>query len=329
MMNIDTNALQERIMENEKKFIGIDIGGTKTAVSAGAEGGVILEKKAFPTDRNLKTALENIFRETGILIEKYNKYGKGVSALGISCGGPLDSGRGIVQSPPNLPGWDDVPIVEMLEKRFFLPAFIENDANACALAEWYYGAGKGCENMIFLTFGTGLGAGFILNGKLYRGANGLAGEAGHIRMSEDGPPGYGKRGSLEGWCSGGGLSAAYYEAWGEKISGGEVCFRAEKGNEKAMKIIEKSAFMLGRGLALFIDIINPDRIVIGSIFARSEALFRAGIEKVIYEEALPLTAGACTVYPARLGEALGDTAALCVAINGCKGRSCYQRESSI
>jgi glucokinase len=204
----------------------------------------------------------------------------------------------------------------MLEEEFSLPAFIENDANACALAEWYYGAGKGCNNMIFLTFGTGLGAGLILDGKLYRGANGLAGEAGHIRMSEDGPLGYGKRGSFEGWCSGGGLSAAYDDAYGEKISGGEVCIRAEQGDERALKIIENGALMLGRGLALIIDLINPDRIVIGSIFTRSEALFHAGIEQVIREEALPSAAAVCSIHPARLGEALGDTAAICAAVNG-------------
>jgi glucokinase len=307
-------------MENEKKFIGIDIGGTKTAVSAGGEDGEVFEKKAFPTDRNPAAALENIFRETGLLIEKYGSHGKGVSALGVSCGGPLDSLRGLIQSPPNLPGWDNVPVIAMLEKQFSLPAFIENDANACALAEWYYGAGKGCENMIFLTFGTGLGAGLILDGKLYRGANGLAGEAGHIRMSEDGPLGYGKRGSLEGWCSGGGLSAAYYDAYGEQISGGEVCIRAEKGDDKALAVIGQSARMLGRGLALLIDLINPDRIVIGSIFARSEALFRAVVEKIIHEEALHPAASVCTVHPARLGEALGDTAAVCVAVNGFRGQ---------
>jgi glucokinase len=301
-------------MEHEKIFIGIDIGGTKTAVSAGGEG--ILEKKVFPTDRDLASALENITGEIGSLV---GKYGEHIAALGISCGGPLDSERGIVQSPPNLPGWDDVPIVDMLEQRFSLPAFIENDANACALAEWYYGAGRGCKNMVFLTFGTGLGAGLILDGRLYRGANGLAGEAGHIRMSEDGPLGYGKRGSLEGWCSGAGLSATYYDTYGEKISGGEVCIRAERGDEKAHAIIEKSAFMLGRALALLIDLINPDRIVIGSIFTRSEALFRARIEQVIRDEALPLAAGVCTILPAQLGEALGDTAAICVAVNGLKG----------
>ncbi|MDR2376850.1 MAG: ROK family protein [Treponema sp.] len=308
-------------MESSRIVAGIDIGGTKTAVSVGGEGGIILEKKVFPTDRDLKTALEHIVRETETLINTYRNgpvglTARGVSALGISCGGPLDSETGIIQSPPNLPGWDDVPIVEMLEQRFSLPAFIENDANACALAEWYYGAGKGCKHMIFLTFGTGLGAGLILDGKLYRGANGLAGEAGHIRMSESGPPGYGKRGSLEGWCSGAGLSAAYQDAYGEKISGGEVCIRAERGDTKALAIIEKSAFMLGRALALFIDLINPERIVIGSIFSRSEALFRAGIEKVIRDEALPLAAGVCTIHPAQLGESLGDTAAICVAVNG-------------
>jgi glucokinase len=300
-------------MNETNVFIGIDIGGTKTAISAGNKAGEILDKKRFPTDRNLKNALDDIFRESGILIEKY---GAGCAALGVSCGGPLDSGRGLIQSPPNLPGWDNVPLIEMLGKRFSLPAFIENDANACALAEWRYGAGRGSQNMVFLTFGTGLGAGLILGGNLYRGANGLAGEVGHIRMSEEGPLGYGKKGSLEGWCSGGGLSEAYFDLYRERISGGEVCIRAEHGDTKALKVIEKSAFMLGRFLALLIDIINPDRIVIGSIFARSEALFRGSIEEILRKECLPQTAAACSIHPSSLGESLGDIAALSVAANG-------------
>jgi glucokinase len=299
--------------------IGIDIGGTKTAGSAGDSSANIIEKKVFPTDRNLHIALENIFNVIETFIGKFGK--ETIPAIGISCGGPLDSERGIILSPPNLPGWDEVPITKMLKEKFSLPAFIENDANACALAEWYYGAGQGCQNMVFLTFGTGLGAGLILDGKLYRGANGLAGEAGHIRMSEDGPLAYGKRGSLEGWCSGNGLSEAYFDFYAERISGGEVCIRAEHGEEKACKVIEKSAFMLGRFLALLIDIINPDRIVIGSIFARSEALFRSSIEEIIRKESLPQTALACSVHPSALGELLGDIAALSVAANGVLQRS--------
>ena len=305
-------------MIKEKVFIGIDIGGTKTAISAGNSTGDILEKKSFPTDKDLNAALETIFNECGALMLKY---GDKCTALGISCGGPLDSGKGLIQSPPNLPGWDNVPIIERLEKRFSLPAFIENDANACALAEWRYGAGQGCQNMVFLTFGTGFGAGLILDGKLYRGANGLSGEVGHIRMSEEGPLGYGKRGSLEGWCSGNGLSEAYFDLYGDRISGGEVCIRAEHGDEKAGKVIEKSAFMLGRFLATLIDIINPDRIVIGSIFARSEALFRSSIEEIIHKECLPQTASACSVHPSALGERLGDIAALSVAAAGAEQNS--------
>ncbi|AEF80235.1 ROK family protein [Leadbettera azotonutricia] len=301
-------------MNENKVYIGIDIGGTKTAISSGNSVGRILGKKAFPTDRDLKQALKNIFTEVETFISQNGK--ENIAAMGISCGGPLDSDKGIIQSPPNLPGWDDVHIIEMLKDEFSLPVFIENDANACALAEWYYGAGRGCKNMIFLTFGTGLGAGLILDGRLYRGANGLAGEVGHIRMTEGGPLGYGKKGSLEGWCSGGGISEAYFDRYGERISGGEVCKRAEKGDAMALAIIEESALMLGKGLALFIDIINPERIVIGSIFARSESLFRSRVEKAIKEEALPLAAGVCKVLPAELGESLGDTAAICAAVNG-------------
>lgn len=123
-------------------------------------------------------------------------------AVGISCGGPLDGRKGIIYSPPNLPGWDDVPIVDYVSTALDIPAFLENDANACALAEWRFGEGIGCNNLIFLTFGTGLGAGLVLDGHLYSGTNGLAGEVGHIRLEDDGPLGYGKHGSFEGFCSG-------------------------------------------------------------------------------------------------------------------------------
>ncbi|MDR0473381.1 MAG: ROK family protein [Treponema sp.] len=307
-------------MPENKIYIGIDIGGTKTSVCAGDSKANIIGKKVFPTHKCFHTALKNIFNETENLIAKFGK--ETIQAVGISCGGPLDSEKGIIQSPPNLPGWDNVPITKMLEDKFSLPCFIENDANACALAEWNYGAGfdkeKGmrCRNMVFFTFGTGLGAGLILDGKLYRGSSGMAGEAGHIRMTKDGPLGYGKSGSLEGWCSGGGISRAYFDLYGENISGGEVCIRAERGDKKALKVIDNSAIMLGRFLAALIDFINPDRIVIGSIFSRSEKLFRSRIEGIISEECLPASAAVCSIYPSALGESLGDIAALTVAVSG-------------
>ena len=155
-------------------YIGIDIGGTKCAVTLGDSEGRIVRKIRFETtdrDSTLKKILDAV-AEMGEC-----------DSIGISCGGPLDEKNGIILSPPNLPGWDDVHIVDMIKERFSVPVRLMNDANACAIAEWRFGAGVGCDNMVFLTFGTGLGAGLIINGRPYSGSIGFAGEVGHIRLA--------------------------------------------------------------------------------------------------------------------------------------------------
>ena len=184
-----------------------------------------------------------------------------------------------------------------------------NDADACAAAEWKFGAGNGTQNMIFLTFGTGLGAGLILNGKLYSGTNGNAGEIGHIRLEGFGPVGYGKAGSFEGFCSGGGLAQLGYIKALEKAQTGvyplyfkkgmtasdvtakPVADAADKGDETAKEVYRICGEQLGKGLSVLIDILNPERIVIGSIFARSEGLLREGMERLVNKEALPQSLG--------------------------------------
>ena len=178
-------------------LIGIDIGSTKCAVVQGDREMNILGKVRMDTG-NAEETLKAIF-------DAVEAFGP-CEAIGVSCGGPLDEERGVICSPPNLPGWDDIHITKMLTERFNVPAYMRNDANACALAEWRYGAGKGTNNMIFLTFGTGMGAGLILNGALYSGTYDNAGEVGHMRLERFGPVGYGKMGSLEGFCSGGGMA---------------------------------------------------------------------------------------------------------------------------
>jgi glucokinase len=297
-------------------FIGVDIGGTKTAVSLWRGEEELVQKAQFPT----VGAPEDVIAEICAAIDRIGGTAPaaraGLAALGISCGGPLDSAGGLILSPPNLPGWDRVPIVPALREKTGLPCFLENDANACALAEWRWGAGRGCRDMAFLTFGTGLGCGLILNSRLYRGAGDLAGEVGHIRIAEDGPEGYGKRGSWEGFCSGGGLSRLYAETTGRNETGKYVCAAAERGEAEALAVIEKCAFYLGRGIALLIDILNPQCIVLGSIFVRSEGLFRRIMESVIAREALAPSREQCRIRPALLGELLGDRAALGVAVNG-------------
>ena len=189
-----------------KFLLGFDIGGTKCAVCLGNLSGNPMDKIKFPTAVGFNSIWNDLKNNARTLLAKNKVSATEIEAIGVSCGGPLDSKLGIIQSPPNLPGWDNIPIVKLLEKEFKAPAFLMNDANACALAEWKFGAGKDTENMIFLTMGTGLGGGLILNGKLYEGASGMAGEIGHIRIREDGPVGFGKMGSFEGFCGGNGIS---------------------------------------------------------------------------------------------------------------------------
>lgn len=319
-------------------YLGFDIGGTKCAVVLGRyENDVmtIADKKAFPTEveKGYEYTINNMFLSAKELLLKNCLKNEDIKAIGISCGGPLDSKTGRILSPPNLSSWDNVPIVEMTEKEFGVKTYLQNDANACAVAEWKFGAAKGAENAVFLTFGTGMGAGLILSGRLYEGTNGMAGEIGHIRMAESGPVGYGKAGSFEGFCSGGGIAqtakAMTLDALqkGEKpsfcdgidnldtVTAKSVAEAARNGDKLAIKIYDQCGEYLGRGLSVLIDILNPEVVVIGSIYERSGDLLKKTMQKAIEREALSVSASVCKIVPAKLGDSIGDYAALAVAVD--------------
>ncbi len=325
----------------KKYTLGFDIGGTKCAVILGKSEfsdenteGVIVDKIRFDTvqSRGWKTIVDELLSSAESILERNNVAASEVVACGISCGGPLDSKKGLIMCPPNLPDWDNVPIVEITENRLGIKTKLQNDANACALAEWRFGAGKGTNNMIFLTFGTGMGAGLILDGKLYSGTNDMAGEVGHIRLAENGPLGYGKKGSFEGFCSGGGIANLAKQIVLNKLSLGiipsfckteseldnvtakSVAQAAFAGDITALEIYNVCGEYLGRGLALLIDILNPEVIVIGSIYQRSSALLQKKMQELIKCEALTLSASVCEIRPAVLGDSIGDFAALGVAL---------------
>ena len=319
-------------------LVGVDIGGTKTAVvlgKAAGDGLQIIDRTVFPTDavaRGWREVLGEIIAAARELQGRNGGPAEGLGGVGVSCGGPLDSRAGLVQSPPNLPGWDNVPITRELESALGCAAALQNDANACALAEWRFGAGRGSRNMVFLTFGTGMGAGLIIEGRLYEGTTDLAGEVGHVRLAEDGPEGYGKAGSFEGFCSGGGIARlARAEAERQLAAGRSMLFcrdraglssitaqavaeAAEAEDPVAREILGLSGRFLGRGLAMLIDILNPQRIVIGSIYARSRKFLQPAMEREIAREALAPSSRACTIVPAELGEKIGDYACLSVAM---------------
>jgi glucokinase len=306
-------------------IIGLDIGGTKFAVVEGTAEGLVLQRTAHPTEpaQGLAAGLTRIHAAVGDALAVSRAAGRRPRALSVSIGGPLDTERGIIYSPPNLPGWDAVPLKDLLEARHGLPAHIQHDGAAGAIAEWRFGAGHGARNLIFLTMGTGLGAGLILNGQVYRGSSGLAGEVGHVRIAPDGPDVYGKPGSWEGYCAGpafGRLAREMYpQRWGPVARGGpietpEVTRLALAGDPDALVVVERVADYFGQGLAILADLLNPEVIVVGSMGVRLGETLLAPARRAMAREALPGTAAACRLAPAALGEQLGDVAALCAAI---------------
>ena len=313
---------------------GIDIVGTKCAISFACldeEKIKFLDKVRMDTEReDFARAVKEFIRVIRLKLNENPKWR--LCSIGISCGGPLDAQEGLILSPPNLPKWERADIFTPLKRAFGVPVMIQNDADACALAEWRMGAGKGCQNMIFLTFGTGMGAGLILNGRLYSGTNNLAGEVGHIRLAEEGPVGYGKGGSFEGFCSGGGIADLGRKRAGEALDAGKpplfcpgredlprisaksIAEAMEQGDALAAEIFDTVGEYLGRGISLLVDILNPERIIIGSIYARQRKTLEKRMLEVVEAEALKVSARVCRILPASLGEQIGDYAAVSVGI---------------
>ncbi len=297
-------------------ILGLDIGGTKTAAVAGTAKGETFDRFTFASrpERGFEPMWRDIVEAGRELIARHGQ----PEAIGVSIGGPMDHARGIILSPPNLPGWDEIPCRTLLEEAFGVPVHVEHDAKTGALAEWLFGAARGRRNVVFLTFGTGLGAGLILDGRLYRGASDNAGDVGHWRIADDGPLVYGKRGSWEGFSSGTGLAALardrYPDRFGADVTAREVIERAREGDADAREIVDVSATYLGRGIALLIDLLNVEVVVLGSLAVRAGDLFLPMVRRVVAEEAQAINAGACEIVPSALSDRIGDVAALCAAI---------------
>ena len=320
--------------EGEKVWVGVDIGGTKTAVVVSTAPPKMLARVEFPTlsDLGPERAIELIKESIQRLLDSSGIHRTDVGRIGVSCGGPLDQKAGVIQAPPNLATWVDVPITSILEGEFGIECRMENDANAGAVAEHRFGAGQGTRYMIFLTMGTGFGAGVIADGRLLSGASGQAGEIGHVRLTASGPVGYNKSGSVEGWVSGGGIAQVAARELEGAIKRGEatalrkrfeeagfvtakdVGEAAQQGDALSQRIINDTGSRLGETLAILIDLFNPERIVIGGLAMRLGEMLLAPARLAVQREALPASAAICKIVPAALGEMVGDVAAICVAM---------------
>jgi glucokinase len=307
-------------------LVGFDIGGTKSAAIVGDGEGRALAREEFATTGPTETISE--------LIEAGRRLccGERAAACGIACGGPLSSREGLILSPPNLPGWDRIPVVRIVREALGVPAALENDANACAAAEWRWGLKCAVDDLIYMTCGTGNGAGIILGGRVIRGRQDLAGEIGHVRLLPDGPVGYHKAGSVEGLTSGRALGELAKRRLmqphepshldglpPERVDGKCVCTAAINGDPLALAVVREQAEHLGRTCAILIDILNPQRISLGSTAQRLGPLLLDPVREAARREALPAAFEACTIDKAVLGDQIQDLAALAIAREAAEG----------
>jgi glucokinase len=301
----------------DSKFLGLDVGGTKCAAVVGTERGQILERREWASEvhRGPAVMINELCRAAFELIGAYPD----MAAAGVSIGGPLDADRGVILSPPNLPGWDAIPLRTILRERLKIPVGLEHDAAACCLAEYRWGAGQGATRLIYLTCGTGFGAGIVIDGRIYRGAGGASPEIGHARFREDGPTAFGKTGSVEAYCAGasiGKLAAwKFPERWPEPPTTEQIAALAQSGDSEALQVLHINASAAGEVCANLADLLRPEKILLGSLSSHLGDSWVQRVREQFLAEALESTSRACSIEPAGLGARLQDYSALVVAVS--------------
>ena len=302
-------------MAKIKTYLGLDIGGTKSAAVAGTSTGKLSERLEWPS--NAKSG--QVQMQTDIIENARKMISKhpGISSVGVSIGGPLDAENGIIQSPPNLPGWDNIPLKKILEEELSLPVHVAHDAGACALAEYYWGAARDMHSVAYLTCGTGFGIGIVIDGKIYYGAHGHNCEIGHARYAEEGPMAFGKAGSFESYCAGSSLGRLaawkFPSVWTEAPASEEIGRLAEAGNREALEVVDINAQAVGRVCSLIADMLYPDIIILGSLANHLGKRWTDRIRSVFHDEVLPDARKACKITPSSLGKKLQDYSAIAVA----------------
>lgn len=300
----------------DKLFVGITIGGTKSSVTFAHYNGekfIDINKTQFPTFINSDTD------ELDKLYEILDNVKEEMIGISIACCSPLNIEKGLVACPPNLPGFKNTPIVKLLKNRYHVPVLLNNDADANGLAEYTFGPYEKGKNFIYLTYGSGLGAGIILNGKLYS-ARGNAGEIGHVRIANTGPYGYFKKGSAEGFVSGVNMPPQCIKLFNkfpdtklksyEKLTAKDIFNEARNGDPLAIKVVKSVAKRLGHSVAIMLDIFNPDYVVIGGIYPRCIDLLEKDTLKYAKKEALKCTFKTCKILPSFLNESIDEYSSL-------------------
>jgi len=292
-----------------KKFIiGIDLGGTNLKIALlDLKYNIIyknvLSTKGFVKKENLVLATINSING---IIRNSNLNKKNILGVGLGLPGPIDIKRGLVHFFPNIPGWKEVKLKSILNKKLRLPIFLDNDANLMCLAEYKLGAGKLFKNVVCLTLGTGVGGGIIIDGKLYRGSSSLAGEIGHMPINEKGPRcTCGGFACLETYIGNNRIIKEARRLFKRNISLEELSSLAKKQNNKAKAFWSKVAEHLGIALAGVVNLLNPDCIVIGGGVAGAGSILFDKVRETITKRAMSVQAKHVKLFKARLGNDAG------------------------
>lgn len=304
-----------------KERIGIDVGGTNVKIALVDNKGKIIYSNSIPTraEMGYEYTINNMKEAITELIKETKSDPKNIESIGFGFPGQIDYQKGIVRLAPNIPGWVNVPIAEIMEKEFGIPTRVDNDVRCAALGELNYGAGQGCDNLICITVGTGIGSGLVINGKLVRGASNAAGEIGHIKLDMNGGPlcGCGDRGCLEAFASGpsivalaeeyikGGKSTKYRELANPDITPYIVSEAAKQGDPVAKRIFTIVGEYIGIGLASVVNLLNPEKIIIGGGVAAAGELLLTPIKESLIKRAMPIAGSAVEIVPAQLGNSAG------------------------
>lgn len=316
-------------------FLGIDIGGTKIATSIGTEKGDVLCSKRIPTQppdpyqetlERVFDIIDEVLKEQGLTIAQ-------ISSIGIATPGPISVKDGKLLAPINLPGWRDVPIVQLFRNKYKIPVFMNHDAKACALAEWAFGNRKGINNLIYLTMSTGIGGGIIANGQIVQGISDSAGEIGHCILDIHGPRCVcGQNGCFEAFCGGARVAARLREEIASNLirtqildeAGGDIAkvdFIAfvnavKKGDPYATQMWNEFIERLAQAIGVLLMMLNPDAIILGTIAVHAGDMLYQPLHLQLQRYAWPQPRTACLIESSALGEKMGELSSLAIAIHG-------------
>lgn len=306
--------------------IGIDLGGTKISGAIADTSGNIMNKYTIPTNANQgeQIVLQRIMSVIDKLIEESGENTEKIKAIGIGSPGPLDPKKGMIITTPNLP-FKNFKLVEPINNKYKIPTFLDNDANVAAIGEYMLGAGRGTQNMVYITVSTGIGGGAILNGKIYRGNTFNALEVGHMTIEPEGPKcNCGNHGCVEALGSGTAIARQAMECIKngdntsllsyEKVTAAEVFKEAAKGDALSQKILDKSLEYLGIGVANLITILDPEVFVIGGGVTNGGSIVFEKVQQVVNKRCFQVMAENCRIVPAMLGNDAGVIGAVSLAI---------------